>query len=198
MTAELPTLQVIVASTRPGRKGPAVATWFAEQVRRHGAFKAEIADLGIINLPLLDEPEHPRLRKYQNDHTRAWSARIDRSHAFVFVTPEYNHGTPPSLLNALDYLVQEWGYKPLGFVSYGGVSGGLRAVQMTKQVVVALKMVPLVESVTVPMFTKFIDPGTGVFTPEDVQAQSAAKMLDELLRWSNALRMLRPPDSPAA
>jgi NAD(P)H-dependent FMN reductase len=111
----------------------------------------------------------------------------------VFVTPEYNHGTPPSLLNAIDYLVQEWAYKPVGFVSYGGVSGGLRGVQMTKQVVVALKMVPLFEGVTVPMFTRFIDPATGVFTPEEVQAQSAAKMLDELLRWSNALRVLRTP-----
>ena len=195
MTAELPTLQVVVASTRPGRKGPAVATWFAEQVRQHGKFKAEIADLGVIGLPMLDEPEHPRLRKYQQDHTKAWSARIDRSHAFVFVTPEYNHGTPPSLLNAIDYLVQEWAYKPVGFVSYGGVSGGLRSVQMTKQVVVALKMVPLFEAVTVPMFTRFIDPATGVFTPEEVQVQSAAKMLDELLRWSNALRVLRAPSA---
>ncbi len=198
MTGELPTLQVIVASTRPGRKGPAVATWFAEQVRQHGKFKAEIADLGVINLPVFDEPEHPRLRKYQHDHTRAWSARIDRSHAFVFVTPEYNHGTPPSLMNALDYLVQEWAYKPVGFVSYGGVSGGLRGAQMTKQVVVALKMVPLFESVTIPSFAKFIDPDTGVFTPDEIQAKSAVKMLDELLRWENALRVLRPPDSPAA
>jgi NAD(P)H-dependent FMN reductase len=193
--ADLPTLQVVVASTRAGRKGPIVATWFAEQARLHGKFRAEIADLGIIDLPMMDEPEHPRLRRYQHDHTNAWSARIERSHAFVFVTPEYNHGTPPSLLNALDYLVEEWAYKPVGFVSYGGVSGGLRGVQMTKQVVTALKMVPLVEAVAVPAFVKFIDATTGVFSPDEIHAKNAAKMLDELLRWSNALRVLRPPDS---
>lgn len=198
MITEIPTLQIVIVSTRPGRKGPAVATWFAEQARVHGKFKAEIADLGIIDLPMMDEPEHPRLRKYQHDHTKAWSARIDRSNAFVFVTPEYNHGAPPSLVNALDYLVEEWAYKPVAFVSYGGISGGLRSVQMTKQIVVSLKMVPLVESVAIPMFTKFIDPATGVFTPEEIHAGNAAKMLDELLRWSNALRVLRPADKASS
>ena len=193
MIAELPTLQIVIVSTRAGRKGPAVATWFAEQARQHGKFRAEIADLGIIGLPLMDEPEHPRLRRYQHDHTKAWSARVDRSHAFVFVTPEYNHGTPPSLVNAIDYLVHEWAYKPVGFVSYGGISGGLRGVQMTKQLVIGLKMVPLPEAVVVPLFTKFIDAATGVFTPEESHAKNAATMLDELLRWSDALRVLRPP-----
>ena len=192
MIAELPTLQVVVASTRVGRKGLSVAEWFAEQARQHGRFRAEIADLGVIDLPMMDEPEHPRLRQYQHDHTKAWSARIERSHAFVFVTPEYNYGTPPALLNALDYLVHEWAYKPVGFVSYGGVSGGLRGVQMTKQVVTALKMVPLVEAVAVPAFVKFIDATSGVFAPEEIHAKNAVKMLDELLRWSDALRVLRP------
>ena len=74
---------------------------------------------------MMDEPEHPRLRRYQHDHTRAWSGR-STLHAFPFVTPEYHHGTPPSLVNPLDYLVEEWAYKPVGFVTYGGVSGGLR------------------------------------------------------------------------
>jgi NAD(P)H-dependent FMN reductase len=193
VNAELPTLQVVIVSTRPGRKGPAVATWFVEQARQHGKFRTEIADLGVIGLPMMDEPEHPRLRRYQHDHTKAWSGRVERSHAFVFVTPEYNHGTPPSLVNAIDYLVEEWAYKPVGFVSYGGVSGGLRGVQMTKQLVNGLKMVPLPEAVVVPFFTTFIDAATGVFTPEDSHAKSAAKMLDELLRWSDALRVLRPP-----
>ena len=195
MIAGLPTLQVIVVSTRQGRKGPSVAAWFAEQARQHGKFKAEIADLGIIDLPMMDEPEHPRLRRYQHDHTKAWSSRIDRSHAFVFVTPEYNYGTPPSLMNALDYLVEEWAYKPVGFVSYGGMSGGLRGVQMTKQVVSALKMVPLVEEVAVSAFVKFIDPSSGVFAPDEIHAKNAQKMLDELLRWSDALRVLRPPQA---
>ena len=71
-------------------------------------------DLAEVNLPVFDEPEHPRFRKYQHEHTKAWSARVARADAYVFVTPEYNFSTPPALLNAIDYLVHEWAYKPVG------------------------------------------------------------------------------------
>ena len=113
-------------SRRP-RKGPAVAAWFEQVAREQGKFEVEPIDLKAVNLPLLDEPEHPRLRRYKHEHTKAWSATVQRADAFVFVTPEYNFSMPPSLVNAVDYLVHEWNYKPVGFVSYGGVSGGLRA-----------------------------------------------------------------------
>jgi NAD(P)H-dependent FMN reductase len=188
----MPHLQIFLVSTRPARKGAAVAAWFEQQARRHGKFDVELVDLAAVNLPLLDEPEHPRLRKYQQAHTRAWSARVEKADAFVFVQPEYNFSAPPSLVNALDYLFSEWEYKAVGFVSYGGVSAGLRSVQMTKQLVTSLIMVPMVEAVAIPFFAKFIDPDTGVFTPEDAQVTAASKMLDELLRWTNALAVLRP------
>jgi NAD(P)H-dependent FMN reductase len=182
-------LQVLVASTREGRKGPLVAGWFLEQARAQGRFDVELVDLAEVNLPLLDEPNHPRLRQYQHEHTRAWSATIERADAFVFVTPEYNFGSPPALLNALDYLLHEWAYKPVGFVSYGGVSGGLRSVQMTKQVVTSLKMMPMVEAVAVPFFAQQIK--DGAFDPGEVQVQAATTMLNELLRWATALKPLR-------
>src|SRR5207344_3406118 len=118
----------------------AVAAWFEQQATSHGRFDIEVVDLAAVNLPMMNEPEHPRLRKYQHPHTKSWSETISRADAFVFVTPEYNYGTPPSLVNALDYLVHEWAYKPVAFVSYGGVSAGTRSVQMTKQIVTALKM----------------------------------------------------------
>src|SRR5512132_3801445 len=105
-------LQILVASTRKGRMGDRVGHWFEEVARKHGAFEVELLDLAEIDLPLLDEPMHPRLRQYQHAHTRAWSETIVRGDAYAFVTPEYNYGAPPSLLNALDYLVLEWGYKP--------------------------------------------------------------------------------------
>jgi NAD(P)H-dependent FMN reductase len=187
----MPYLQVFTVSTRPSRKGPAVARWFEEQARKHGRFEVEMIDLAAVNLPMFDEPEHPRLQRYQHEHTKAWSASVQRADAFVFVTPEYNFSTPPSLMNALDYLLQEWAYKPVGFVSYGGVSGGLRGVQMTKLTLSSLKMVPLAEAVTFPSFTKFIDPTTGVFTPEDSAVRAATTMLNELLRWTDALAVLR-------
>jgi NAD(P)H-dependent FMN reductase len=184
-------LQVIIASTRPGRQGPAVASWFTEAARAHGGFQVEVVDLAEVDLPLFDEPRHPSLRQYEHAHTGAWSAIVARADAYVLVTPEYNFGGPPSLVNALDYLVREWAYKPVGFVSYGGVSAGLRGVQMTKQMVTALRMMPVPEGVAIPFFTQHIDRETGNFDPGEVQVGAARAMLDELAKWAEALRPLR-------
>jgi NAD(P)H-dependent FMN reductase len=191
----MPHLEIFTVSTRPSRKGPAVAAWFEQLALAHGGFEIEMVDLKEVNLPLLDEPEHPRLRKYVHEHTRAWSARVAKADAFVFVTPEYNFSAPPALMNAIDFLVHEWAYKPVGFVSYGGVSGGLRSVQMIKLLVTSLKMMPLPEAVTLPMFTSMIDPVTGALLAPELQAKAAKTMLDELLRWTTALAVLRPPAS---
>src|SRR5437868_6347613 len=104
----MPKLHVISSSTRPGRAGLPIATWFAAAVERHGKFDGRLIDLGEVNLPLLDEPHHPRLKQYQHAHTRAWSETVAAADAYVFVTPEYNYGPPPALLNALDYVFHEW------------------------------------------------------------------------------------------
>jgi NAD(P)H-dependent FMN reductase len=185
----MPLLQVFVVSTRKGRAGAAVAQWFLDRAAQHRKFDVELVDLQAVNLPLLDEPNHPRLRQYQHAHTKSWSATVGRADAFVFVTPEYNYSAPPSLINALDYLYAEWHYKAVGFVSYGGVSGGTRSVQMTKLLVTALKMVPMVESVTVPFFSKLM--ADGIFKGGEVQDKAAVAMLDELAKWTEALRVLR-------
>ncbi len=161
----------------------------------HGGFDVVLADLGVINLPFLDEPNHPRLRQYVHQHTRDWSAMVDAADAVVFVMPEYNHGMIAPLKNALDYLVQEWQYKPVSFVSYGGVSGGLRAVQMTRMVVSALKMMPITESITVPFFSQMLT--TGVFEPGEALAKSANAMLDELQRIAPLMRSLHPQPATA-
>lgn len=185
----MPKLTIIVVSTRDGRAGLPVAKWFEERARAHGGFDVDFVDLRELALPLFDEPHHPRLKKYEHAHTKAWSARVESADAFVFVTPEYNYGVPPSFVNALDYLSLEWAYKAAGFVSYGGVSGGTRAVQMAKLVMTALKIVPLPEAVSIPFFTKLIDPA-GVFDGSRQEAP-AKTMLDELARWTGALAVLR-------
>lgn len=184
-------LHVITASTRPERKGRAVAEWFLELARRDRRFHVEDVDLREVGLPLFDEPRHPRLQDYAHDHTKAWSAIVDRADAFVVVTPEYDHGPPSSLVNALQFLVKEWGYKPMGFVSYGGVSGGTRSTAALKPTVVVLRMMPVVEAVNVPFFSKLLNEETGAFEPGEVQEKAAAAMLDELARWGQALRELR-------
>jgi NAD(P)H-dependent FMN reductase len=183
-------LQILIASTRPGRVGLPVARWFEAQARRHGGFDLDVVDLAELGLPFMDEPHHPRLRRYVHDHTKAWSARVDAADAFVFVMPEYNYGMSAPLKNALDYLNQEWAYKPLGFVSYGGVSAGTRAVQMVKEVVTTLKMVPLPEAVHIPFVRTLID-AEGQFRASPELEAAAMAMLDELVRWEAALRTLR-------
>ena len=185
----MPKLNVIVASVREERAGRAIGDWFVARARAHAKFDVDLVDLKDVNLPLLDEPKHPRLRQYQREHTKAWSASVAGADAFVFVTPEYNHGAPPALINAFDYVYLEWNYKPAGFVSYGGVSGGTRSVQMSKPIVSALKMVPIVEAVTIPFFTKMME--GPVFKGGEPHDQAAIVRLEELLRWSAALRTLR-------
>jgi NAD(P)H-dependent FMN reductase len=186
----MPTLTVIIASTRPGRAGLPIAEWFVTRARANGAFHVEVADLAEIDLPLLDEPNHPRLRRYLHQHTKDWSETVDAADAFVIVTPEYNYGYPAAIKNAIDYLHEEWKYKPVGFVSYGGIAAGTRAVQQLKQVVTTLKMFPVFESVNIPFHTQFIDE-EGQVQANEVMEQAADAMLDELLRTQAALGPLR-------
>ena len=187
-----PILQIVIASTRPGRIGLPVAQWFEQAAIQHGGFEIEMIDLAEVALPFLDEPNHPRMRKYQHQHTKDWSATVDRADAFVFVTPEYNYGFNAVLKNAIDYLHQEWQHKPVGFVSYGGVAAGTRAVQMLKQVVTTLKMVPVFASVNIPFVAQFLDDENRL-QPNEIMTSSAALMLDELLPMATALESLRKP-----
>jgi NAD(P)H-dependent FMN reductase len=186
----MPVLTIVIASTRPGRVGLPIAEWFAERARAHGGFDIDVADLLEIGLPFVDEPNHPRLRQYTQPHTRAWSKRVDRADAFAFVAPEYNHGPAAPLKNAMDFLHDEWRHKPVGFVSYGGVSAGTRAIQMTKPVVAALGMVPVVEAVSIPFFPQFIDEDGRVQANETMEA-AATDMLDALAAMEAVLRPLR-------
>ena len=187
--AEQPVLQVFLTSTRPGRACKPIGDWFFDAAGRHGKFAVEQIDLKQIDLPMMNEPEHPRLRAYTQKSTKEWSAVVERADAFVFVTPEYNHGFTAPLKNAIDHLVHEWAYKPVGFVSYGGVAAGTRAVQMIKQVATTLKMMPVYEAVNIPWFPEFLK--DGAFHPTAIHEQAATALLDELARWEHALRAVR-------
>jgi NAD(P)H-dependent FMN reductase len=187
-----PILQIIIASTRPGRVGPSVASWIHQRAIAHGGFDVELIDLAEVNLPMFDEPNHPRLHQYVHQHTKDWSATIDRADAFIFVIPEYNYGFNAAIKNAIDYLNAEWKHKPVGFVSYGGVGAGTRAVQMLKQVITALSMVPVFDAVNIPFIQQFLDDERKL-QPNDIMETAATTMLNELVRWTASLRALREP-----
>lgn len=184
-----PRLHTLIASTRPTRVGPGIARWFHAFASKHGKFDAHLVDLADFDLPILDEPEHPSRRKYQHAHTRKWSESVEAADAFVFVTPEYNYGPPPSLLNALDYLFWEWQYKAVGLVGYGGISGGGRSTHAIKPTIVSLKMMPIPETVWLPnVFQQLND---GAFAPNEFNEQGATALLNELIKWTEALAHLR-------
>ncbi|WUK52536.1 NAD(P)H-dependent oxidoreductase [Streptomyces europaeiscabiei] len=183
------TLTTVVASTRPGRVGRSVADWFTTRSAECDQFESHTVDLRELALPFFDEPHPPALRQYTKSHTRQWSRIVEASDAFVFVTPEYNGGFPAPLKNAWDYLAVEWHHKPAAFVSYGGVSAGTRAVQMGKQVVANLRMLPIGPTVSIPFVNERVE--DGAFRPGKIHEAAAEQMLDELVRTARVMRRLR-------
>lgn len=187
------TLDIIIASTRPGRVGLPVGQWMYDIANTDSRFETRWTDLAEVNLPFYDEAKHPRFQDYDHPHTKDWAARIDSADAFVIVTPEYNFGMPATLLNAFTFVSVEWRYKPVGFVSYGGVSGGTRAVQMAKQIVTSLGAMPIPQAVNIPFVSKLIEGSDNdrYFNAPDVQRDAAVVMLNELEKWATALKPLR-------
>ena len=183
------TLTTVVASTRPGRVGRSVADWFTARAAEYDEFESHTVDLRELALPFFDEPHPPALRQYTKSHTREWSRIVDASDAFVFITPEYNGGFPAPLKNAWDYLVVEWQHKPAAFVSYGGVTAGTRAVQMAKQVVANLSMLPIGPTVSIPFINELVEDGD--FRPGKIHEAAAEQVLDELTRTARVMRRLR-------
>jgi NAD(P)H-dependent FMN reductase len=181
----------VLVSTRPGRVGLPVGTWFVERAEAHDGFDVEVVHLAELDLPFLDEPEMARLGEYTQPHTLAWSATVARADAFVFVMPEYNHGISAPLKNAIDYLFAEWNYKPVGFVSYGGVAAGTRAVEQTMQIATAVRMTPVLEGVPIPFVAQRVDAERTTFRADESLEAKADAVLDELGRVEETLRPLR-------
>lgn len=189
MPEQKPVLLVVVASVRDGRKGRAVADWFIGEAEKHGGFEVRVADLKEIDLPMMTEPNHPRFKNYTQEYTWEWSRTVEAADAYAFVMPEYNHSMVAPLVNAIDYLSQEWMYKPAAIVSYGGISGGHRASQQLRQTLSALSVVTMSAQVAIPSFTDHIK--DGVFQAYDSANSSAESTLDALAKWHPALKTLR-------
>jgi len=188
----MPRLEIIIASTRPGRVGRTVGDWFAEAAREHGGFDVHVTDLAELDLPFHDEPHHPAQHNYVHDHTKRWSEIITAADAVVFVMPEYNFSFSGVLKNAVDFLYREWAYKPVGFVSYGGASGGMRAVHAFRPVMSTLRAYPLAASVAIPFVRNHLDEN-GVFSATSEVEGAAKTMLDELAKLAPVMAQLHSP-----
>lgn len=176
-------LAVIIGSTREGRFGETVAKWFINQARQRSDMDVDVIDLADTPLPTV-------LTQRSTPEVEAFRARIGAADAFVVVTPEYNHGYPASLKLAIDLVYKEWRAKPVGFVSYGGISGGLRAVEQLRQVFAELHMVTVRDTVS---FHKAHDQFDEAGQPKDAAGPNAAAktLLDQIVWWALALRDAR-------
>lgn len=186
-----PKLNVIIGSTRPGRVGPSVAKWVRDLAVETRQFDVELVDLADLDLPLLDEPAHPAVQRYVNNATKRWSASVDSADAYIFVTPEYDYFPPAALVNAVQVVMREWGYKPAGVVSYGGVSGGLRSSQVLRQLLGNVNVHALPQAIPIPFVSQYLS-DDGAFLPGEQIVEGAKGMLHELHKWTTALQSLRP------
>ena len=190
-------IAVIVGSTRPGRKGTTVGHWVDDHARKRddvpGRVEFDLLELEDFDLPLLDEPMVPAAadREYETPQTRVWSEAIDRYDGFVFVTPEYNHGVPAAMKNAVDVLGPEWAHKAVAFVSYGA-NGGVRAVEQWRTILANLKVSDVRAQVALMAFDDWKD---GEFRPLDRREQELDTMLDDLVELAEAVRTIRMDSS---
>lgn len=183
---------IITGSTRPGRVNEQVAKWVYEQAKKRSDADYELVDIQEYNLPLLDEPVPPSMGQYSKDHTKRWAATIASFDAFVFVTPEYNHGTSGALKNALDYLYAEWNNKAAGFVGYGS-AGGTRAVESLRLVMGELQIADVRAQVQLSLREDFENYAT--FKPAAYHEKSLGGVFDQVIAWGEALKGLRQKQS---
>jgi len=186
MTAQRLQIAIIIGSTRDGRWGDKVAHWFAGEARGRPDLLIDVIDLAEVDLPAVLPTRH-------GPEVQAYAERIDRADAFVVVTPEYNHSYPASLKQAIDLLNAPWRRKPVAFVSYGGLSGGLRAVEHLRQVFAELHATTIRETVSLHRHPLLFDESGGLHDPTG-PAAAAKVMLDDLVWWASALRTARDAD----
>lgn len=183
-------IAIIVGSTRKARAGHHVANWFQEQVKGMDGLQFDVVDLAEESLPFLNEPGLPSMGNYQLESTKKWSDKIAQYDGYVFVTPEYNHGYPATLKNAIDTLYAEWQKKPVAFVGYG-VMGGVRAIEQLVPVTAQIGMVPIPYA-TVNIIESYatVDEA-GNIKAEAIKGNGSEKLVAELTWWAKALQVAR-------
>ncbi|OFB38399.1 NADPH-dependent FMN reductase [Frankia sp. CcI156] len=184
---------IVIGSTRPGRRGEAVARWVHDIAVKRADARFGLLDLRDFNLPHLDEEMPPAMGQYQHPHTKAWAEAVAAFDAYVFVTPEYNHSTSGALKNAIDFLYAEWHNKAAGFVSYGA-AGGTRAVEHLRLVLGELQVADVRDQVALSLSTDF--EGFVALRPAAHQEATVTAMLDQVIAWGGALRRLRLEAAP--
>jgi NAD(P)H-dependent FMN reductase len=178
---------MIVGSVREGRFGPTVANWFVDHAKQRTDVEIDVVDLVDVPLPVVlsNQPSVAVADTLGNV-----APRLDAAEAFVIITPEYNHSFPASLKNVIDWHYTQWRAKPVGFVSYGGIAGGLRSVEQLRLVLTELHAVTIRDTVS---FHNAWDRFDANGQPKESQGcgEAAKILLDELVWFGTALREAR-------
>jgi len=180
---------IIVASVREGRRGEAFGKWIRELFAKRPNIHPELLDLKEWPLPAYGSPDPPTVveKSYEAGTLgRRWADQITALDGFVIVTPEYSHGYPGALKNALDHRYAAWNYKPVAFVSYGGFAAGARAVEQLRQVAIELRMVPIRDEVNLRLIGLAVD--DHAWPNDELYSKRAAAMIDELLWWARIMK----------
>ena len=184
-------LMIIWGSTRSGRKGGPVADWVKSEAAKDKHFEIDFVDLRELNLPFFDEPTSPfsmqSLDDYTHPEAKAWAERVAAAEAVIIVTPEYNHGPPGVLKNALDTVGKPWIDKPVGLISYGGIVGGARAIEQLRSITIELGLVNVANGIHFPRFEKAFEAGE---QPNEQSNENLKKMLDEIVRLKTAFNKI--------
>jgi NAD(P)H-dependent FMN reductase len=180
---------IIIGSTRPGRVAEQVGNWVYSIAQKRNDAQYELVDIADYNLPVYDEPVPPSMgQNYAHEHTRKWSEKIASLDGFVFCTPEYNRATTGALKNAIDFLYDEWNNKAAGFVGWGSFLGA-RAVENLRLIMGELQVADVRAQVGLSLFTDFEN--FTVFKPGPHHEEGVNGMLDQVVKWSTALKTLR-------
>ncbi len=180
-------LLIIWGSSRQGRKGGVVAGWARNRASADSRFEVDFVDLRELNLPFFDEPTSPLSMQSLDDYThpegKAWAQRVQAADCVIIVTPEYNHGPPGVLKNTLDWVGKPWTDKPVGLISYGGISGGARAVEQLRSITIELGLINVANAIHFPFFRKTFESDE---QPSESTNEKLKKILDEIIRIRTA------------
>ncbi|GAA4363714.1 NADPH-dependent FMN reductase [Paeniglutamicibacter cryotolerans] len=181
-------IAIVTGSTRPGRNNLGVAQWVLDQANLRGDADYELVDIADFNLPVLDEAYPAGYQNYQNDHTKAFGAKLAEFDGFIFITPEYNHSVAPALANALSYVNVELANKAAGIVGYGSAFGA-RAVEHLRGILSELQVAHVQKTGMFSLFTDFEN--FSAFKPTEFGVASMAPMFDQLVPWTVAMKSVR-------
>jgi NAD(P)H-dependent FMN reductase len=184
-------IKIILGSTRNERFSEKPGQWLFDVLQKRSDVETELLDLREYPMPFFEESVTPSSKKepYANPIVQKWTAKIAEADGFIVVAPEYNHGYPAVLKNALDYVYSEWNNKPIGFVSYGSAMGA-RSVEQLRLLAVELQMAPIRNAIHMPWST--VEEGrkdpASAFQQYEKRADG---LIDQLLWWAKALRSAR-------